>query len=224
MAPFGKIYSYPGNFRVQRAQVVANINGLEVEVPADFQMESTKTPDFLSKFPMGKIPAFEGADGFCIAEGAAIAMYLAGSGPKAQQLLGGPADLQKRARITEWICFAETELNPQVLPAFVMCVLKYMPYSEAAYENAAKNLERALKRVDQATDGGAKKFLVGEELTMADIMVAGPLFFGQGFLIDQKMREAAPGAIKYLDNLAAMPEFKNVFGEVKKCETRVAAP
>ncbi|KAK8064423.1 glutathione S-transferase [Apiospora phragmitis] len=185
MAPFGKIYSYPGNFRVQRAQVVAGINGLE----------STKTPDFLAKFPMGKIPAFEGADGFYIAEGAAIAMYLAGSGPKAQQLLGAPTELQKRARITEWICFAETELNPQVLPAFVMCVLKYMPYSEQAYNNAANNLERALKRVDKAVDGGNKKFLVGDELTMADIMVAGPLFFGQGFLIDQKMREAAPGAI-----------------------------
>ncbi|KAK8075786.1 glutathione S-transferase [Apiospora hydei] len=220
---FGKIYSYPGNFRVQRAQVVAAINGLEVEVPADFQMESTKTPDFLSKFPMGKIPAFEGADGFCIAEGAAIAMYLAGSGPKAQQLLGSPTDLQKRARITEWICFAETELNPQVLPAFVMCVLKYMPYNEQTYTNAANNLERALKRVEKAVEGG-KKFLVGEELTMADIMVAGPLFFGQGFLIDNKMREAAPGAIKYLDSLAEMPEFKSVFGEVKKCDTRVAAP
>ncbi|KAK8133134.1 glutathione S-transferase [Apiospora kogelbergensis] len=224
MAPFGKIYSYPGNFRVQRAQVVAAMNGLEVEVPADFQMEATKKPDFLAKFPMGKIPAFEGADGFCIAEGAAIAMYLAGSGPKAAQLLGGPGELQKRARITEWICFAETELNPQVLPAFVMCVLKYMPYSEAAYNNAANNLERALKRIDQAVDAGAKKFLVGDELTMADIMVAGPLFFGQGFLIDEKMRAAAPGAIKYLDGLAAMPEFQSVFGEIKKCETRVAAP
>ncbi|KAK6829704.1 hypothetical protein PG990_012042 [Apiospora arundinis] len=221
---FGKIYSYPGNFRVQRAQVVAAINGLEVEVPADFQMEQTKTPDFLSKFPMGKIPAFEGADGFCIAEGAAIAMYLAGSGPKAQQLLGAPTDIQKRARITEWICFAETELNPQVLPAFVMCVLKYMPFNEQTYNNANNNLERALKRIDKAVDGGSKKFLVGDELTMADIMVAGPLFFGQGFLIDSKMREAAPGAIKYLDNLAAMPEFKSVFGEVKKCDTRVAAP
>ncbi|KAK8017053.1 hypothetical protein PG993_015242 [Apiospora rasikravindrae] len=220
---FGKIYSYPGNFRVQRAQVVAAINGLEVEVPGDFQMETTKTPDFLAKFPMGKIPAFEGADGFCIAEGAAIAMYLAGSGPKREQLLGQATDLQTRARITEWICFAETELNPQVLPAFVMCVLKYMPYSEAAYNNANNNLERALKRVEKAVEGG-RKFLVGEQLTMADIMVAGPLFFGLGFLIDNKMREVAPGAIKYLDGLAEMPEFKNVFGEIKKCETRVAAP
>lgn len=36
---------------------------------------TNKSPEFLSKFPLGKIPAFDGADGFKVFEGAAIARY-----------------------------------------------------------------------------------------------------------------------------------------------------
>ena len=38
-------------------------------------MVDNKKPEFLSKFPHGKIPAFDGADGFKLFEGAAIARY-----------------------------------------------------------------------------------------------------------------------------------------------------
>jgi elongation factor 1-gamma len=38
-------------------------------------MVDNKKPEFLAKFPHGKIPAFEGSDGFKLFEGAAIARY-----------------------------------------------------------------------------------------------------------------------------------------------------
>ena len=38
-------------------------------------MVDNKKPEFLSKFPHGKIPAFDGADGFKLFEGVAIARY-----------------------------------------------------------------------------------------------------------------------------------------------------
>ena len=37
--------------------------------------EDNKKPEFLAKFPHGKIPAFEGSDGFKLFEGSAIARY-----------------------------------------------------------------------------------------------------------------------------------------------------
>ena len=37
--------------------------------------EDNKKPEFLAKFPHGKIPAFEGADGFKLTETPAIARY-----------------------------------------------------------------------------------------------------------------------------------------------------
>jgi elongation factor 1-gamma len=64
------------------------MNGLEIELPPFTMNETNKTPEFQAKFPLGKVPTFEGADSFCLTESAAIATYLAQSGPKSGQLLG----------------------------------------------------------------------------------------------------------------------------------------
>lgn len=218
MAPFGKIYSYPGNFRAQRAQVVAALNGLEVSLPEDFKMgETNKSPEFLSKFPMGKVPGLECADGFCLAESAAICRYLASVGPKASQLLG--ADLKIQARISEWSFFAENELLTNVLPLALMCVLKYQPFNEALYNTCLANVERACKRIETALAGG-KKYLVGDELTLADIMVGGVLFPSFKFFVDAEIRKDLPNTVAWFQNLAETKEFKDVFGPLEMCETR----
>ncbi|KAH6645486.1 glutathione S-transferase [Truncatella angustata] len=220
MGSFGKIYSYPGNWRVQRAQVVASLNNLEVSLAEGFAMGQTnKTPEFLSKFPLGKVPAFEGADGFCVAEGAAICSYIASSGPKAAQLLG-LSDTKTAARVTEWSCFAENELVPNVMPAAVMCLFKIVPFDAQKYDQSASNLLRALRRLEVAVKDG-KKFLVGEELTLADVMVAGPLFFALGYLIDDEMKREVPEVNRYLEGLSQIPEFKGAFGELKSVASRV---
>ncbi|KAG6362235.1 hypothetical protein INS49_010465 [Diaporthe citri] len=217
MGSFGKIYSYPGNFRVQRAQVIAALNGLEIEVP-EFQFgQANKTPEFLAKFPLGKVPAFEGADGFTLSEGAAIATYLAGSGPRAEQLLG--SDVKTKAKIAEWTLYTDSELVNNATPPLIM-MLKFLPFDETRYNFSAAAFERALQKVEAAVKGG-KKYLVGEQLTLADLMVAAALFFASGFLLDAEMRKTAPATIEYLKGIAATAEFAKVFGEYKPCENRV---
>lgn len=202
---------------ILQALVIAALNGLEIEVP-EFEMAKTnRTPEFLAKFPLGKVPAFEGADGFTLTEGAAIATYVAGSGPKAEQLLG--ADLKTKAKIAEWTLYTDTELVSHATPALLM-MLKYVPFDEARYSFSAGAFERALQKVEAAVKGG-KKYLVGEQLTLADLMVSAALFFASGFLLDAEMRKTAPGTIEYLKGIAATPEFAKVFGEYKPCETRV---
>lgn len=67
---------------------MAEMNGLEIEIPPFTMRETNTTPEFLAKFPLGKVPAFEGADGFLLTESLAIAYYVAQAGPKADQLLG----------------------------------------------------------------------------------------------------------------------------------------
>lgn len=219
MAPFGTIYSYPGNFRVQRALVIAALNGLEINVPADFKMGvDNKTPEYLSKFPLGKVPGFEGADGFCLSEGSAIATYLAASGPLAGQLLG--SDVKTKAKIAEWTLFTDTELVAQSTPPLLM-MLGMVPYDEARYDFSAAAFERAVAKVEHAVAGGGKKFLVGEQLTLADLEVAAALVYASGFLLDAEMRKKAPATVEYLKGIAATPEFVKVFGEYKPCETRV---
>ncbi|KAI5868197.1 glutathione S-transferase [Durotheca rogersii] len=217
MAPFGKIYTYPQNFRATRALVVAAINGLEVTEAENFTMGVTnRSPEFLAKFPHGKVPAFEGADGFTLSEGAAIAIYLARSGPKAAQLLG--SDPKTSALIDQWVFFAETELVSNVMTAFATTIFKIIPFEEAKFNQVAANTERAVKRLELHLQGG-KKFLVGDSVTLADVLVAGPLFAGTTFFIDAEMRKDAPNVVAYLQGLAALPEFKPL-GPLSLCETR----
>ncbi|KAJ4396371.1 hypothetical protein N0V93_000590 [Gnomoniopsis smithogilvyi] len=219
MAPFGTIYSYPGNFRVLRAQVIADLNGLELK-NADFQMGVTnKSPEFLAKFPLGKVPAFEGADGFCLTEGAAISTYIAGSGPKASQLLG--ADMKTKARIAEWTLFTETEIVAHATPALV-AMYKLIPYDEASQAVSAERFERALTKIEGTVKDG-KKFLVGEELTLADLMVVSALYMAGGPIFDAEMRAKVPATLEYVKGISSIPQFAKVFGDFKPCEKRFKA-
>ncbi|KAK4226280.1 glutathione S-transferase [Podospora fimiseda] len=218
MAPLGKIYTYPDNYRVQRALALAALNGLEIEIPA-FQMGvDNKSPSFLSKFPYGKVPAFESADGtFTLTEGQAIARYVADSGPKSAQLLG--ADPQTRAKIEEWACFADQEFAANMIPALLMTIANIIPFDAARYAQSTAGTERALKRIDEAVKG--KKFVVGDELTFADVMLLGPLQLATKFLVDEEMRKSAPNVEGYLRGLLEIPELKAQFGDLVLCEKRV---
>ncbi|KAI0906977.1 glutathione S-transferase [Ustulina deusta] len=218
MAPFGKIYSYPNNPRVNRALIVADMNGLEIEFPPFTMRETNRSPEFVTKFPLGKVPTFEGADGFCLTESIAIANYIAQSGPKAGQLLG--KDAKTQALITQWTSFAEGELFNNAFMPIAMTALKYYPLNEQAFDTHFAGMERDVKCLETALQGG-KKFLVGDELTMADLMVSSLLYLSYKHLVDAEMRKDLPNLTAYIQAFAAVPEHKKHFGELEMCETRV---
>ncbi|KAI1180706.1 glutathione S-transferase [Nemania sp. FL0916] len=218
MAPFGKIYSVLNNPRLSRSLVIADLNGLEIEVPPFTMRESNRTPEFLAKFPYGKIPAFEGADGFCLYESLAIDTYLARSGPKANQLLG--KDAKTEALITKWAVFSETELYRNAGLPIGMMVAKYLAPDERQFDESVAALIRALKVMDTELAGG-KKYLVGNQLTMADIIASSVLYFGCQYYFDPEMQKEIPNVMTYTKFQIATPEFKKRYGEVKFCDARV---
>jgi elongation factor 1-gamma len=71
----GRIYTYPNNFRVSKCLITAKYNGLEIDVPSFEFGKDNKSEEFLSKFPMGKVPVFEDAHGNTLFESGAIAYY-----------------------------------------------------------------------------------------------------------------------------------------------------
>lgn len=57
-------------------QAVAAVGGVEITIAEGYEYGVTnKTPEFLAKFPMGKVPALETPSGLNIFEGTAIARY-----------------------------------------------------------------------------------------------------------------------------------------------------
>ncbi|KAI0484969.1 glutathione S-transferase [Xylariaceae sp. FL0804] len=219
MAPFGKIYTYPNNFRAHRAQILGKLGGLEVVEAEGFQMGVTNTsPEFRAKFPMGKVPTFEGADGYCVSDNVAISTYVARSGNKAAQLLG--AEPKANAKIVEWVTFAENELIANIMPPlYMLYVAKFYPSDPAKYETCVKNADRALKVLEGALSGG-KKYLVGDQLTMADVMVVSVLHSAVKHLVDAAWRKELPNTVAYLDGVIASDEAFKVMGDVEKCEKR----
>lgn len=61
--------------RFEQIKATASVAGLEFEEPEYKHYEDNKKPEFIAKFPHGKIPALECTNGLHLTEGAAIARY-----------------------------------------------------------------------------------------------------------------------------------------------------
>ncbi|KAI0395845.1 hypothetical protein F5Y17DRAFT_456521 [Xylariaceae sp. FL0594] len=212
MAVFGKVYSYPNNPRVARMKIIAELNGLELEAPPYEHGVTNKTPEFLAKFPLGKIPVFEGSDGFLLAESSAIDRYLIESGPQAEQLLG--KELKERALITQWTFFAEAEFFNNALDAIGILGLRVIPYDEQRVNASLDKVTRSVRSLEKALEGG-KKYLVGDSYTLADISVVSWLYITFKTLIDAEMRKGLPNLVAYVQAFADVPLHKRHFGELE---------
>ncbi|KAJ3493043.1 hypothetical protein NMY22_g20262 [Coprinellus aureogranulatus] len=110
MAPIGTLYTVPQQWKGKAIRAIAALGGLEVALPEKYEhYVDNKKPEFLAKFPHGKIPAFEGADGFKLFESTAIAYYFAGLAANAN-LLG--SSKEDAALVEQWVHLAESEVDP----------------------------------------------------------------------------------------------------------------
>ena len=79
----------------------------KLTVSKDFKFgETNKSAEFLKKFPLGKVPAFEGSDGTLLTESNAIAYYVAN-----EELRGG-SDAATRAQVVQWMSMADSDILP----------------------------------------------------------------------------------------------------------------
>lgn len=195
---------------------MANLNGLELAIPEFAMGKTNRTPEFLSKFPLGKVPALEAADGTTLFESDAIAQYIAESGPAAEQLVGStPA---KRATIRQWICFAQGEVQDPVTQ-LILWRFGLRPYDAKIEETSIARLERSLESLE--THLKDRVWLVeGEKLSLADITLASALIWGFSMAIDAEMRQKYPSVIAWYERTLEVDGVQEAFGEKKYIEKR----
>lgn len=143
----------------------------------DFSKGGNRAPDFLAISPAGKVPALQ--DGkLAMTESAAIALYLAekyGNGD-----LLPPSGSHESALHHQWLSFIITELEQ---PLWTMGKHKFalpaeyrhrelLPVAEFEFDKAAAIAESWMP--DSA-------FLLGEEISVADIMLAQTLMWASRF-------------------------------------------
>jgi len=212
MTAVGTIYSYPDNPRVAKALIAAQYNGLKVNVKTDIEMgKFNKTPEYLAKFPFGKVPAFECKDGN-IYESNAIAYYIA-SLKKGTQLLG--ANQIQAAQIQQYLFMAENEI---IGPMFQWLgpIMGFMPYNKKASDKAVEDVRKVMSVLDKVLL--KKTYLVGERITLADIVVSCTLLWLYKQVFDQTFRSAYPNVNRWFITLINQKQFKAVLGDVKLCE------
>jgi len=205
----GKLYTYPDNFRAQKALIAAKYSGAQITVPSDFVFgETNKTPDFLSKFPLGKVPAFEGSDGTLLTESNAIAYYVAND-----ELRGG-SDAGARAQVVQWMCMADNEILPAAC-TWVFPTMGIMQFNKNATDRAKEDIKAAMKTLNDHLL--TRTFLVGERLSLADIAVACTMLSLYKQVLDPAFRKPFLNVTRWFTTVVNQPNAKAILGEVALC-------
>jgi glutathione S-transferase len=129
-------------------------------VPVDIMKGETRTPEFLARFPLGRIPAVELEDGRHLAESNAILRYLA----RGSALL--PDDPFTQAKIDEWLFWEQYSHEPYIATTRYHIVNLKRSMSEREAWRVERG-EAALDLLDRHLAG--RSWLVGDGMTIADI-------------------------------------------------------
>jgi len=212
-ASLGTVWTYPNNPRVAKAAIAAAYNGVGGLEYADFTMGATnRTPEFLAKFPLGKVPAFESADGKVVLyESRAILNYVTSA--KADTTLFGKTR-EERALVEQWLSVADNEWGP-VATAWLYPLFGYMAYNEATTSKAKADARKLLGVLDAYLL--SRTFLVGQAVTLADITLATVLMTFYKTVWDAEFRAPYTNVNRWFITCVNQPQFKAVLGEVALC-------
>ncbi|KAJ2774183.1 Elongation factor 1-gamma, partial [Coemansia nantahalensis] len=219
MAPIGTVYGPTANARNYKVRIAAQLAGVEVASTPDFQFGvDNQTPEYLAKNPSGKVPAFVGADGYTLYDSSAIAMYLASKGANSAALLGQTEE--ERGQVLQYVFFAESDLMPAVAGTLYP-VLGFRPMIKPAHQAAEEQLVRLLGVLNNVLLD--KTYLVGERLTIADVIVAADLLMVFEYYLTAEDRKQFRNLTRYFKTIAGQTAFKAVAGQAKLCTERAQA-
>merc|ERR1712226_72512 len=205
----GTLYTYPNNFRAYKALIAAEYSGAKVTVDSNFKFgETNKSKPFLSKFPLGKVPAFEASNGDCIFESNAIACYVGN-----KDLCG--ASQGDAARVQQWINFGDNEILPASCTWVFPC-LGITQYNKQDTEKAKDQMKRSLEALNGYL--ATRTYLVGERISQADITVACDLLLAYQYVLEPAFRGPYVNVNRWFNTLLNQPNFKKVIGDFKLCE------
>ncbi|KAJ0414067.1 glutathione S-transferase [Aspergillus carlsbadensis] len=197
---FGTLHTFPGDqCRTIAIKAVAKANGLELDI-----RETPRTPEHLSISKLGKVPAFQGEDGFQLFECMAIALYITSQNGETT-LLG--ASKKEYAQIIKWMSFFNTEIvilmTQQLLPQ-----LGVIPYDKDQVELFTNMTERSVGVVEEYLQD--RVFLVGDRLSLADLFCAGNISLGFQFFYGKAWRQQHPNVSRWYEMVCHQPIYAAV--------------
>lgn len=206
-----KIYGNPYSPGTRLAIMACEEKTLPYEVVVlDFTKGDHKQPAHIARQPFAKMPAAE-HDGLMLFESRAIARWIgeAFDGPSFI-----PTDKRERALMDQWLSVEAMEFypvaHPLCLEIFVKPLMGMGDPDPAKVENLRVSLAPILGVLDRALEG--KSFLVGDKLTLADMVYMGDLEYlhagGEGSRI-----EKFANVTRWWKNISSRPSWKKASGK-----------
>lgn len=180
-------------------------------------------PEFKRLFPYQKVPALVSEDGRQLTEAMALNYFLLrsakGHDAEIATLLGDNKDTWTQAEIIRWESFSNSdylnELNNWAKP--LVGLQKY----------DAKTITEGKSRVDTMTPifedhFATHRFLVGDDITLADLMAATSFSFGFTFVLDAQWRAEHPAIMRWFKEVVACDILRDFYKDFNFVEVRKA--
>jgi glutathione S-transferase/translation elongation factor EF-1beta len=212
-----KLYSNgPGNVFAQTALIAADLANQAVTVEyKDKAAANEKT--FKAKNTTGKFPLLELESGDLLWESGAIALHFARCAPKSGLL--GQTPFQA-AQVEQWIAYTQTTIWPALMPVvYAAFGINTVPQDE--FTKAVSVLKGKAKLLNDQLKG--KSFLVGDNLTVADVVAACSLIVAFQTVFDAKYRKSMPALSAWFERCVGLPSFVRRLGYVKMTENAFKA-
>jgi glutathione S-transferase len=193
-----KIHNFPRGARGQRVMWLCEEMGLGYTVE---NHAFPVAPTYRALNPLGTVPFLQDADGVAINESVAMMLYIVERYGPTPLLPTGNAALM--ARCLQLTLFGETEIGMNLNP---LIAARFMAGAADKRNWSVLGLEQRVGRAIQhaATLVGPDRYLVGDDLTIADISVSCGLDIWQGALGGELPAELAA----YQERLHARPAFQ----------------
>jgi glutathione S-transferase len=163
-----KLYGHPISPRHRRIAIAAAELGLPLEVvELNIGKGENRTPEYLAKNPMGKIPTFEDDDGWTLWESFAVLVYLGEKHPERGLF---PTQVRERADALRWMFWSASHLDPAIVGLVVQKVIAPMRGQrpdEAVIEASSRDLARFLPVLEAHL--GGRTWMLGERFSMVDV-------------------------------------------------------
>lgn len=158
----------------------------------DIMKGDQKGAELISKNPMGKLPTLIDGD-VVVTEASAIALYLADR--YAPGRLAPALDDPKRGAYLRWALFAPSVIEPAAMAKGADWAVKEVAAGWGNYASMIATAESAI---------AGKRFVLGDDFSMADVVFGGTLRFMLGF----NQIEARPEFVAYVERLNERPAYQ----------------
>ena len=206
------LYVLPSSSRCTSVMVTAKIAKTDFDLKI-LNLEQTKEAEYLTVHPLGKVPGAKTPEGNLF-ESNAISRYIARAG--APSLLG--SNIREKSLVDQFLDIIRQDLASLFKVGYAAYGLPMLSLTRGDFERGVSSLVSGLKFLDSYLKD--KKFLVGSSLTLADIDLVCDLVNTYRYIFTADQRNALSNLTKYFYEIVALPEFKNVLGNIPKLEKR----